>query len=71
MKCSKYTACYSGPEARICMKLVVMDRKVSNVSTTVKIMYMSITELIWQAKNLRTIHPENFFFQLTTDYNGW
>ena len=52
--------------------IVVLDRKHSNVSKTVKIMSVSITELIWQAKN-RGESTRGIFVvvELTTDYNGW
>jgi hypothetical protein len=38
LTCPKWTACYLGPEARICKYLVALDRKHSEVSKTVKIM---------------------------------
>ena len=47
---AELTTIYSGPEARMCILLVDLERKHSKDSETLKIVSVSITELIWQAK---------------------
>ena len=57
---------YSVPDANICILLLVLDRKKSEVSKTVWIMSVSITELILQAKTWEKSNQEvrnlRFFF---------
>ena len=48
--CPEWTASYSVPDANIGILLLVLDGKHSEVSKTVWMMSVSITELIWQAK---------------------
>ena len=57
------TAYFSGPEARICISLADYDRKHSKVSKTVKILSVSITELILQAKTGGKSNQEVLFFR--------
>jgi hypothetical protein len=47
-----------------------LDRKHSEVSKTVKIMSVGITELIWQAKILSKIHLEFSFLEVTDFFNA-
>ena len=48
--CPEWTASYSFPDANMCILSLVLDRKPSEVSKTVWMISVSITELIWQAK---------------------
>ena len=58
--CPEWTASYSVPDANICILLVVLDRNHCEVSKTLWMMSVSITELIWQAKwkqEVRNLSP--------------
>ena len=56
------TAYFSGPESRICIELSNYDRKHSKVSKIVKILSVSITELILQAKTWGKSNPGHAVF---------